>query len=57
MSLVQDLQNERGVYSISNNYPSKLAIHSNAHALARYAALVQECEMVPYSGTRSFNGW
>ena len=37
----------RGVYSISNNYPSKLAIHSNAHALARYAALVQECEMVP----------
>ena len=37
----------RGVYLISNNYPSKLAIHSNAHALARYAALVQECEMVP----------
>jgi len=37
----------RGVYSISNNYPSKLAIHSNAHALARYAALVQEREMVP----------
>ena len=37
----------RGVYSISNYYPSKLAIHSNAHALARYAALVQECEMVP----------
>ena len=37
----------RGVYSISENYPSKLAIHSNAHALARYAALVQECEMVP----------
>ena len=37
----------RGVYSISKNYPSKLAIHSNAHALARYSALVQECEMVP----------
>ena len=37
----------RGVYSISNNYPSKLAIHSNAHALARYSALVQECGMVP----------
>jgi len=37
----------RGVYSISDNYPSKLAIHSNAHALARYSALVQECEMVP----------
>ena len=37
----------RGVYSIGDKYPSKLAIHSNAHALARYAALVQECEMVP----------
>ena len=37
----------RGVYSISEKYPSKLAIHSNAHALARYSALVQECEMVP----------
>ena len=37
----------RGVYSISEKYPSKLAIHSNAHALARYAALVQECGMVP----------
>ncbi len=37
----------RGVYSISDNYPSKLAIHSNAHALARYAALVQEFKMVP----------
>ena len=37
----------RGVYSIHNNYPSKLAIHSNAHALARYSALVQECGMVP----------
>ncbi len=37
----------RGVYSISNKYPSKLSINSNAHALARYAALVQECEMVP----------
>ena len=37
----------RGVYIISNDYPSKLAIHSNAHALARYSALVQECKMVP----------
>jgi len=37
----------RGVYNISNKYPSKLSIHSNAHALARYSALVQECEMVP----------
>jgi len=37
----------RGVYIISDKYPSKLAIDSNAHALARYAALVQECNMVP----------
>jgi len=37
----------RGVYNISNKYPSKLSIHSNAHALARYSALVQECKMVP----------
>ncbi len=37
----------RGVYNISKKYPSKLAIHSNAEALARYSALVQECEMVP----------
>ena len=37
----------RGVYSISKNYPSKLSISSNAHALARYSALVQECNMVP----------
>tara|TARA_B100000902_G_scaffold286845_1_gene272957 strand:+ start:253 stop:1260 length:1008 start_codon:yes stop_codon:yes gene_type:complete len=37
----------RGVYSITKNHPSKLSIHSNAHALARYSALVQECNMVP----------
>ena len=37
----------RGVYIISDNYPSKLSISSNAHALARYAALVQETRMVP----------
>ena len=37
----------RGVYNITKVYPSKLAIQSNAHALARYAALVQECNMVP----------
>ena len=37
----------RGVYNISDRYPSKLSIDSNAHALARYAALVQECNMVP----------
>jgi len=37
----------RGVYLISDKYPSKLSINSNAHALARYSALVQECGMVP----------
>ena len=37
----------RGVYIISDKYPSKLSIYSNAHTLARYAALVQECGMVP----------
>ncbi len=37
----------RGVYSISKKNPSKLCIHSNAHALARYSSLVQECGMVP----------
>ena len=37
----------RGVYSIGKKYPSELAINSNAHALARYSALVQESGMVP----------
>jgi fructose-bisphosphate aldolase class I len=37
----------RGVYNISKDYPSKLSLQSNAHALARYSALVQECNMVP----------
>ena len=37
----------RGVYLISDKNPSKLSIKANAHALARYAALVQEAGMVP----------
>ncbi|MDC3036611.1 fructose-bisphosphate aldolase class I [Candidatus Pelagibacter sp.] len=37
----------RGVYNITKEFPSKLSIQSNAHALARYSALVQECNMVP----------
>ena len=37
----------RGVYTITKNFPSKLSIQSNAHALARYSSLVQECNMVP----------
>ena len=37
----------RGVYIISDKYPSALSVTTNAHALARYAALVQESGMVP----------
>ena len=37
----------RGVYKISSIHPSKIAISANAHALARYSALVQEAGMVP----------
>ena len=37
----------RAVYNISEKCPSELAIKSNAHTLARYAALVQEATMVP----------
>ena len=37
----------RGVYKITKDYPSKLSIYSNAHALARYSALAQENGMVP----------
>ena len=37
----------RAVYTIGNKYPSLQSIKSNAHALARYAALVQEAKMVP----------
>ena len=37
----------RGVYVIGDKYPSKMSISTNAHALARYAALVQESGMVP----------
>ena len=47
----------RGVYSISDKFPSKLSIYSNAHALARYAALVQECGMVPIVEPEVLNGW
>ena len=37
----------RAVYTISDQFPSKLAVETNAHALARYSALVQEAGMVP----------
>ena len=37
----------RAVYKIDENLPSSQSIKSNAHALARYASLVQEANMVP----------
>ena len=37
----------RAVYTISSKHPSEQCIKTNAHALARYAALVQEAQMVP----------
>ena len=37
----------RAVYKIGQKYPSSQSIKSNAHALARYAAIVQESKMVP----------
>jgi len=37
----------RAVYNIGAEYPSAQSIKSNAHALARYASLVQEANMVP----------
>tara|TARA_B100000945_G_scaffold320644_1_gene331353 strand:+ start:1224 stop:2240 length:1017 start_codon:yes stop_codon:yes gene_type:complete len=37
----------RAVYSISSKHPSLQCIKSNAHSLARYAAIVQEAKMVP----------
>ena len=43
---MQSLQNGE-VFIVYQNYPSRQCIQSNAHALARYSALVQECNMVP----------
>jgi fructose-bisphosphate aldolase class I len=37
----------RAVYKIGKNCPSVQSMKSNAHALARYSALVQEAGMVP----------
>ena len=37
----------RSVITVSKDIPSELCIHSNAHALARYAALCQENDIVP----------
>ena len=35
------------MYKITEKFPSSQSIKSNAHALARYASLVQEAKMVP----------
>ena len=37
----------RAVYTISDTHPSDYSIWTNAHALARYAALCQEAGLVP----------
>ena len=37
----------RAVYNIGDKFPTSQSIKSNGHALARYAALVQEANMVP----------
>jgi fructose-bisphosphate aldolase class I len=37
----------RAVINIGENLPSERALHANAHALARYAALCQEAGIVP----------
>jgi len=37
----------RAVIKITNRNPTVQCIKSNSHALARYAAMVQECNMVP----------
>jgi fructose-bisphosphate aldolase class I len=37
----------RGVIDIGAGFPTSYAIHANAHALARYAALCQEQKIVP----------
>jgi len=37
----------RAVITIGNDIPSDACIHGNAHAMARYAALCQEADIVP----------
>lgn len=37
----------RAVITIGENIPSEACIHANAHAMARYAALCQEADIVP----------
>ncbi len=42
-----DFAKWRAVITIDNNIPSDACIHANAHALARYASLCQENNIVP----------
>ena len=37
----------RAVFTIGESVPSRACVQANAHALARYAALCQEAELVP----------
>ena len=37
----------RAVYNVSDTLPSRLAVEANAESLARYAAICQECGIVP----------
>lgn len=37
----------RAVFTIGETLPSRACVQANAHALARYAALCQEAELVP----------
>src|SRR5204863_9890548 len=41
------LSNWRATYSIAHDKPSEYCVWTNAHALARYAALCQEAGLVP----------
>ena len=42
-----DFAKWRAVITINKNIPSKTCIHANTHALARYASLCQENDIVP----------
>ncbi len=46
----------RATYSITDELPSNYCIWTNAHALARYAALCQEAGLVPDRRTRGAPG-
>ena len=47
----------RAVIDIGKDIPSMTAIHVNAHALARYAALCQQAQIVPIVEPEVLDGW